>query len=306
MNQSALIVLAAILSLTLQALDGQSGARKPDVLHELNDTLEALTAKVSRSVVQVFATGYSFNEESDGENAALFSKQRSSGSAVIFTPDGYLITNNHVVQGAQRVRVQLSYADDSGPGGHSIVRRHGKLIPARVVGTDRESDVAVLKIDGGPYPALEFGNSDALRQGSLVLAFGNPLGLESSVTMGVVSSVGRQLRPDDPMIYIQTDAPINPGNSGGPLLDPDGHVVGINTFILSQSGGSEGIGFAIPSNIVKMSPSKSRRRDMCIAENRRLRAEHHAGTGGRLGPAARLWRDLWRMSIPTVRLRRPD
>jgi serine protease Do len=246
MKKSALMVLLAFLPIHAQT------ARKTDVLHELNDTLEALAAKVSRSVVEVFSTGYSFNVQSTGENAALFSKQRSSGSAVIFSADGYLVTNNHVVQGAERVRVQLSYSDDLGPGRHSIVRRRGKLIPARVVGTDRESDLAVLKIDGGPYPALEFGKSDELRQGSLVLAFGNPLGLESSVTMGVVSSIARQIRADDPMIYIQTDAPINPGNSGGPLLDPDGHVVGINTFILSQSGGSEGIGFAIPSNIVKM------------------------------------------------------
>jgi serine protease Do len=242
----------AVLAVSLMASLHAQTARKTDVLHELNDTLEALSGKVSRSVVQVFSTGYSFNEESNGENAALFSKQHSSGSAVIFSTDGYLVTNNHVVQGAERVRVQLSYADDLGPGRHSIVRRHGKLIPARVVGTDRQSDIAVLKIDGGPYPALEFGKSDELRQGSLVLAFGNPLGLESSVTMGVVSSVARQIRADDPNIYIQTDAPINPGNSGGPLLDPDGRVVGINTFILSQSGGSEGIGFAIPSNIVKM------------------------------------------------------
>jgi serine protease Do len=246
MKKRALLVLIAIAPVFAQT------ARKTDALHELSNTLETLSAKVSRSVVQVFATGYLFNEESSGENAALISKQRSSGSAVIFTTDGYLITNNHVVQGAERVRVQLSYTDDPGPGRHSIVRRRGKLLPARIVGTDRESDLAVLKIDGGPYPALEFGKSDELRQGSLVLAFGNPLGLESSVTMGVVSSIARQIKADDPMIYIQTDAPINPGNSGGPLLDPDGHVVGINTFIISQSGGSEGIGFAIPSNIVKM------------------------------------------------------
>jgi serine protease Do len=246
MRKPALLALLAMAPLHAQT------ARKTDVLHELNDTLEVLSAKVSRSVVQVFSTGYSFNEESTGANAALFSKQNSTGSAVIFTTDGYLVTNNHVVQGAERVRVQLSYADDLGPGHHSILRRRGKLIPARVVGTDRQSDLAVLKIDGGPYPALEFGKSDELRQGSLVLAFGNPLGLESSVSMGVVSSVARQIRADDPNIYIQTDAPINPGNSGGPLLDPDGRIVGINTFILSQSGGSEGIGFAIPSNIVKM------------------------------------------------------
>jgi serine protease Do len=119
------------------------------------------------------------------------------------------------------------------------------------VGIDRDSDLAVLKIDRTGLPFLHFGDSEELRQGQLVLAFGNPLGLANSVTMGVVSSSARQIKPEDPMIYIQTDAPINPGNSGGPLLDADGRVVGINTFILTQSGGSEGIGFAIPSNIVR-------------------------------------------------------
>jgi serine protease Do len=248
MNRCTIFLLAVLVPLEAQT---STAARKLDVLHELNESLETLTSKVSRSVVQVFATGYSFGEEGEGENAGLFTKQKSSGSAVIFTSDGYLVTNNHVVQGAEKVRVQLSYSDDRGSGHGSVTRRKGKLLPARIVGVDRESDLAVLKIDGGPYPTLEFGNSDTLRQGSLVLAFGNPLGLESSVSMGVVSSVGRQLRADDTMIYIQTDAPINPGNSGGPLLDPDGRVVGINTLIISQSGGSEGIGFAIPSSIVK-------------------------------------------------------
>jgi serine protease Do len=248
MNRCTIFLLAVLVPLEAQT---NTAARKLDVLHELNESLETLTSKVSKSVVQVFATGYSFGDDSDSETAGLYSKQKSSGSAVIFTPDGYLVTNNHVVQGAEKVRVQLSYSDDRAGGHGSVTRRKGKLLPARIVGVDRESDLAVLKIDGGPYPTLEFGNSDTLRQGSLVLAFGNPLGLESSVSMGVVSSVGRQLRADDTMIYIQTDAPINPGNSGGPLLDPDGRVVGINTLIISQSGGSEGIGFAIPSSIVK-------------------------------------------------------
>jgi serine protease Do len=119
------------------------------------------------------------------------------------------------------------------------------------VAIDHETDLAVVKVDAKGLPALTIGDSDTLRPGQLVLAFGSPLGLDSSVTMGVVSAVARQLTPDDPMIYVQTDAPINPGSSGGALVDTDGHLVGINTLIYSQSGGSEGIGFAAPSNIVK-------------------------------------------------------
>jgi serine protease Do len=127
----------------------------------------------------------------------------------------------------------------------------GKILEARIVGVDRETDLAVLKVERIDLNPLPLGDSDTLHQGQLVMAFGNPLGLENSVSMGVVSSVARQIKPDDTMIYIQTDAPINPGNSGGPLVDADGRVMGINTFILSQSGGSEGLGFAIPSNIIK-------------------------------------------------------
>jgi serine protease Do len=116
---------------------------------------------------------------------------------------------------------------------------------------DQETDVAVLKVPETGLPSLRFANSESIRQGDLVFAAGSPFGLENSISMGIVSSVARQIRPDDSMIYIQTDASINPGNSGGPLLDSDGAIVGINTFILSQSGGSEGIGFAVPGNIVR-------------------------------------------------------
>jgi S1-C subfamily serine protease len=119
------------------------------------------------------------------------------------------------------------------------------------LGVDKETDLAVLKMPQSGLPHLSLADSDRVKQGSIVLAFGNPLGLESSVTMGIVSATARQLRPEDPMIYIQTDCPINPGSSGGPLVDLRGNVVGINTFILSQSGGNEGIGFAAPSNIVR-------------------------------------------------------
>ena len=119
------------------------------------------------------------------------------------------------------------------------------------MGIDRETDLAVLKTRETGLPHLPLGDSDELRQGQLVFAFGSPLGLENSVNTGVVSATARQLRPEDPMIYIQTDAPINPGNSGGPLVDASGRLMGINTLIYSQSGGSEGLGFAAPSNIVR-------------------------------------------------------
>jgi serine protease Do len=131
-----------------------------------------------------------------------------------------------------------------------VIEPEPKLLEAKLVGSDREMDVAVIKISRTGLGHLLFGDSDASRQGEVVMAFGNPLGLEGSVSMGIISSTSRALHPDDMLGYIQTDAPINPGNSGGPLIDADGRVIGINTFILTQSGGSEGLGFAIPSNIV--------------------------------------------------------
>jgi serine protease Do len=116
---------------------------------------------------------------------------------------------------------------------------------------DRDTDLAFLKVDAAGLPALELSDSSDLKQGQVVLAFGSPLGLDNSVSMGVVSSVARQLDPDSPTIYVQTDAAINPGNSGGPLVDTRGHVVGVSTLILTQSGGNEGIGLAIPSNVIR-------------------------------------------------------
>jgi serine protease Do len=126
------------------------------------------------------------------------------------------------------------------------------LLSARIVGLDRETDVAVLKVEGEGLPYLQFGDSESVRQGQVAVAFGSPFGLENSVTMGIVSSVARQVSPDGPMIYIQTDAAINPGNSGGPLVDVRGRIIGINAFIVSQTGTNEGIGFAIPSTVAKV------------------------------------------------------
>lgn len=264
MGQTVRVLLAiplAALILGAQPQATDSGLRiaalsaSKDALHDLSDSIETLSHSVSRSVVQIFSTGYALADEEEGDatTAGLVTRQRSSGSGVVLSPDGYIITNNHVVRNARRVRVQLfAPPDQPGPNDERALHAHGKLLEAKVVGIDRVADLAVLKIEPGfKLAALKLADSDDLRQGEVVMAFGNPLGLENSVSLGIVSSVGRQIKPDDPMVYIQTDASINPGNSGGPLMDADGNVVGINTFILTQSGGSEGIGFAIPSNVVR-------------------------------------------------------
>jgi serine protease Do len=196
--------------------------------------------------VQVVASGLALDPDAPAGDGAV-ERRRSSGSGVILDAAGYVMTNYHVVQGARRVQVVTA----SRPQGTSIVRPRERTLDATVVGVDEETDLALLKVNGATFAALPLGDSDTLRPGQLVFAFGSPLGLDNTVTMGVVSAVGRQLESDDPMVYIQTDAPINPGSSGGPLVNAEGQVVGINTLILSQGGGNEGLGFAAPSNIVR-------------------------------------------------------
>jgi serine protease Do len=237
---------------TSQPPPAQPAASQPQAvsLGELSVSLESLVNRVRPSVVQIFSTGYVTADETDASNtAALLSRQRSTGSGIILDDNGYIVTNAHVVQNARRIQVRLTMARMRG-GRTATFEPEVKLLDAKLVGMDREMDVAVIKIDRTGLPHLPLGNSDGVRQGELVMAFGNPRGLEGSVSMGIVSSTSRELHPDDFLAYIQTDAPINPGNSGGPLIDSQGRVVGINTFILSESGGSEGLGFAIPSNIV--------------------------------------------------------
>jgi serine protease Do len=225
------------------------------LLQQFSDSLDELAARVSPAIVQIRVTGYRAikDEDSDDDSAAPIGKQRSLGSGVIVDPDGYIITNAHVVKGAQRIRVLLTPAS----AGDSQVRSSlgvGEHIPpkdAKIIGIAPAMDLALLKIDGKDLPTLPFADYTQVKKGQLVLAFGNPEGLENSVTMGIVSSVARQADPNVPSVYIQTDAPINPGNSGGPLVDTEGRLVGINTFILSETGGSQGLGFAIPSSIVQ-------------------------------------------------------
>ena len=233
---------------TPEAKPVEQGA--PVSLRGLSVSLEDLTDRVGRSVVQIFSSGFApADSDDDSGDTSVLTKQRSTGSGIVLSSDGYILTNAHVVQSARRVQVRLpSKRERIGPN-RSILPAVGPTIDAKVIGIDHETDLAVIKIERNQLPYLVLGNSDELRQGQLVLAFGNPLGLEGSVSMGIISSTSRQIEADSPMVYIQTDAPINPGNSGGPLVDGLGKVVGINTFILSQSGGSEGIGFAVPSNI---------------------------------------------------------
>ncbi len=168
--------------------------------------------------------------------------EQGSGSGVILTPDGYILTNAHVVKDAQRLEVLLL---------------NGKSYKAKLIGGDVSKDVALIKIDPGAtkLPTIQIGNSSQLQVGQMVYAIGNPFGLNSTLTTGVISSLGRTLKaPNGRLIegVIQTDAAINPGNSGGPLLDSSGQLIGINTAIFSPSGSSAGIGFAIPANSARL------------------------------------------------------
>lgn len=186
--------------------------------------------------------------EADRKQTALIVRQRSIGTGIIMAPDGYIMTNAHVVSGAQRIRVVLSLAPPTfdGVSGSANVQ----VLDAKLIGIQKESDLALLKVEASDLPTLRFNLQRVPQPGELVIAVGGPEGLQNSVTMGVVSWAWRQPDPDDPMVYLQTDAPINPGNSGGPLVDVTGTVVGLNTFMLSNGGGNEGLGFAIPAPIV--------------------------------------------------------
>ena len=240
---SAMRAFIVVLAVIVACAVPRAGAQQPPAvrrsipaLGELSTSLQELAQRVSPCVVQIFVTGYAPPEDQQEGGAAEPAIDHSSGSGVILDADGFIVTNTHVVEHATRLEVQL---------------RKGRIVPAQLIAADDDTDLAVIKVDASNLPTVPIGDSDALKPGQLVLAFGSPLGLESTVTMGVVSAVARQLEADDPMVYIQTDAPINPGNSGGALVDTDGRLVGINTLIYTQGGGSEGIGFAAPSNIVR-------------------------------------------------------
>lgn len=206
--------------------------------------LNSLFADVARSVTPGVVSIYVASEEGSGDVSEQLPFQppaQNLGSGVLISPDGYIVTNNHVVEDAERIQVRL--ADK-------------RQFSARIVGRDPTTDLAVIRIEGeGDFPVVPFGNSDRVQVGDWVVAVGNPLQLTSTVTAGIVSALGRQLRIIEREFgienFIQTDAAINPGNSGGALVNLEGELVGINTAIASRSRRSEGYGFAIPSALVQ-------------------------------------------------------
>jgi serine protease Do len=244
--------------------DGAVGAsaaetRIPDLLRQFNSTLQALASRVSLAVVQITATGFGPQDGKGKEGVSLVVRQRAIGSGVILDPDGYIMTNAHVVEGAQHIRVVLPSPMADSPLDIVPVGKR-QILDAMLVGEDKEIDLALLKVEGHNLPILPLGTHRSAHPGELVMAIGSPEGLQNSVTFGVVSSVWRQPDPEQPMVYIQTDAPINAGNSGGPLVDLDGYVVGLNTFIITEGGGSEGLGFAIPADAVRFVYQELRKR----------------------------------------------
>jgi serine protease Do len=238
------------------AMDDNSVA----ALISLDHAMEAVASKVTPAVVNVAVTskGSSESATSDGQMQGLppglqqffgpmFQQpaqpqiQHGVGSGIIISPDGYIVTNNHVVDGATQIKVTLN---------------DRRILSAKVVGVDKLTDLAVLKVNATDLPSIVWGDSTKLKPGQTVLAFGSPFGyFQFSVTRGIVSAVDRPNPYSDdarkPGGYIQTDAAINPGNSGGPLVNAHGELVGINTFIISNSGSFAGAGFAIPSQIVR-------------------------------------------------------
>ncbi|MGM0507027.1 MAG: Do family serine endopeptidase [Bacteroidota bacterium] len=231
-----------------QPQDPPAGETSLQPLLDFNDAIVEITERTNQTVVTITTTR-TVRQRMQSPFSLFFDdprfdqerefQQSGLGSGVIVSSEGYILTNNHVIDGADEIRIRTY---------------EGEELEAEVVGTDPESDVAVLQVDETDLPAITIGNSDQLRVGELVLAIGSPLRAEfaHSVSMGVVSAKGRSdLRLSSYENYIQTDAAINPGNSGGALINMEGHLIGINTAIASRSGGNQGIGFAIPINMAR-------------------------------------------------------
>jgi len=216
-----------------------ASARIPEaeLLDAYSQTVTAVAEQVSASVVKIEVQGAEppSQERGPGRQPGPAS---GSGSGFVVTPDGYVLTNNHVVEGATDVRVTLS---------------DKRELKAKIVGTDPKTDVAVLKLEGSNFPAITLGDSTKVQVGDYALAIGDPFGVGQTVTSGIVSGVARtRTGISDYGFFIQTDAAINPGNSGGALVDLSGRLIGVNSAIYSRSGGSMGIGFAIPTALTSV------------------------------------------------------
>ena len=246
-------VLASVLVMAALAIlaAGPAHAQRKDVppsREAAQYSFAPIVKKAAPAVVNVYVRARAQTFVSPFADDPLFRRffgertQNSLGSGVIVSPDGIVVTNTHVIKvgGAAEIRIALS---------------DRREFDAKVILQDEKSDIAVLKLEGGDgrFPFLEFENSDTVEVGDLVLAIGNPFGVGQTVTSGIISALARtEMARSEQQVFIQTDAAINPGNSGGALVDMAGRVVGINTAIFSRSGGSHGIGFAIPSNLVKL------------------------------------------------------
>jgi serine protease Do len=246
------VVIAVVLSAVLAAAQTGAPAEKSASnaarrgLFALDEDLQELAERVGPAVVTIEVVGLTTVQDPNTRQTSYIAKEQGVGSGIVIDPSGYILTNAHVVEHATSVAVRVFRHRNKQVGGIEDAERFS----AKILGRDTLTDLALLKVEASDLPALKLADSDRVHVGQFALAFGSPLGLENTVTMGVISSTQRQLNSATPVVYLQTDAAINPGNSGGPLVDVHGEVIGMNTLI--ASGGSEGVGFSIPSNTIML------------------------------------------------------
>src|SRR4051812_28251070 len=256
-NRAGVLFLGILLVAPHLVAQKQRPPVSMDPLDQLSTSLAQMVAKVAPAIVRVEAFGYSeSNQDDEGSENHLLSKRENIGSGIVFDADGYIVTNAHVVKGAKRVQVIF----DKGRSSSYPLREPDGEEPldAKVIATFPEADISLLKIAASGLQVLPLADSSKIEPGQLVFALGNPEGLNNSVSMGIISAVARETGSDTSPVYIQTDAAINPGSSGGALVDIQGRLVGMTSFILTEGGGSDGLGFALPSGVVSVIYNKLR------------------------------------------------
>src|ERR1700753_4126290 len=258
MTMGKSFALAFICVVCLPSLHGQTKspdatAAEPGILKEYDQAIDQVAERAMQSVVEIEVTGYGVPEKDKdaGDHQQALERQRSLGSGVIVDPDGYIMTNNHVVAGALRIRVIIAPATVELATGNTKLGNRRRVYEAKLIGTTRYADLALIKIEEKNLPSIPLPELFSFRLGQTVVAIGAPEGLDHTVTKGIISAVGRQPEADRPGGHVHADAPLNPGNSGGPLIDRNGNLGSITTCIVSSGGGSEGLGFAIPEPLVR-------------------------------------------------------